>query len=648
VLGRPARLATFLALTASLVVATGAEAATSVDQQLVSTYAPIVKLRKQTNQDNCNTGQEQYNPPTTVDTVLGNPDVTLDRYVDGNTVPVKRAPTAADIAGLGDDYYLNLPGDPLNPQCKEDFAHDFAQLRAEGKAPAITYAHIATEAGYPGLAVQYWFFYYFNQFNDVHEGDWEGMQVAFDHAATPAEALAQRPSRIVLFQHAGGERADWSDPKVQKHGTHPIVYAAAGSHATFYDDAIYIENGSHGSGVGCDNTSGPLTQAEPRPVLIPTAAAPGSEFQWLSYLGHWGEREKGFNNGPTGPTTKKQWLQPFTWMNGVRQESPRLPGGSVLGPAASTAFCGAIAGVSEFINLEAKTTIGAILLGVILLLLIVVPIMVTRWRPVDISTLRHEWAVGQLLRGARQLYGRYWRTMLAIALSGFLLLAAIQGIEYVFSSLTNSNDIRIHVFGGTLRFNGSIDVIAKPIGYALVTGAVVAFVHLREEGRDTGVRADYREIGARLWRVVGAQLLVELLLVLMAITVIGLPFAVYFYIAWQFPQQEILFEDRSIRESLRGSHRLVRGHWWRTVVVAGILALIGIVAGPILGFFLIFLNLSAVLVNLIGSLVFALLMPYVALGRTLLYLDLCTREEAAAGQPARRRWWRLRPAAGTS
>ena len=68
-----------------------------------------------------------------------------------------------------------------------------------------------------------------------------------------------------------------------------------------------------------------------------------------------------------------------------------------------------------------------------------------------------------------------------------------------------------------------------------------------------------------------------------------------------------------------------------------------------LGFFLIFLNLSAVLVNLIGSIVYALVIPYVALGRTLLYLDLGAREEAeeAAGV-TRRRWYsRLRPATET-
>ena len=496
---------------------------------------------------------------------------------------------------------------------------------------------------------RYWFFYYFNQFNDVHEGDWEGMQISFD-ADTPAEALEQGPSQIALFQHAGGERADWDDTKVQKDGTHPIVYAAAGSHATFYDNAIYIQNGSHGSGVGCDNTQEPNIRSDPRAVIIPTAAAPGSEFQWLSYLGHWGEREKGFNNGPQGPTTKRQWLRPFTWMDGIRQDSPRLPGGAILGPAASTAFCGAIEGVSEFINLEAKTTIGAILLGIVLILLIVVPPLFTRWRPVDISALRHEWAVGQLLRGARQLYGRHWRTMLAIALTGFVVLGAIQGVEYVFHQVAGSGDIRIHPLGLTLEFNGSFGALAYPIGSALVSGAVVAFVHQREQGKEGGFREDFREIWGKLWLVVGAQLLVWLFLALMFFTVIGIPFAVYFYVAWQFVQQEILFEDRSMRESLRGSHERVRGHWWRTVVVTAILALIGVVIGPVLGFFLIFLNLSAVLVNVIGSVIYALVFPYVALGRTLLYLDLCSREEAEAAAGLTRRHWfsRPRPATETS
>ena len=649
---RPGRLATCLviAASASAFVAASAEAASSTEQQqLVSAYAPILMLREQTDSKNCNIREEQFNPPTTVDTVLGNPGVRLLHYVNGKDVLVKRAPTAADVAGLGDDYYLDLPGDPLDAGC--DYGTDYKKLRDEGKAPAITYAHIAREPGYTGIVVQYFFFYYFNQFNDLHEGDWEGMQIAFD-ADTAAGALAKGPSKVALFQHAGGERADWSDKKVQKDGNHPIVYSAAGSHATFYDNAIYIENGSHGSGVGCDNTSEPLIRSDPAPVIVPTAAAPGSDFQWLSYLGHWGQREKGFNIGPQGPTTKKQWLLPFTWMDGVRQDSPRLPGGAILGPAASTAFCGAIEGVSEFINLEAKTTFGAIGLGLALLLLIVVPPLFTRWRPVDLSTLRHTWSFGQLVRGARQLYGRHWRIMLLIALAGFLILGAIQGLQYLFTQLNGSQNFTVSISpgGADFRFDGSFGGIAEPIGFAFVSGAVVAFMRQLDQGGDTGLSASFRAIYERLWRVVGGQLLVTVLVVAMIFTLIGIPFGIYFYVAWQLVQQEILFKDCSIREALKGSHALVRGHFWRTVLVAGFLSVLGVVTGPVLGFFLIFANLSAVLVNLIGSIVFALLIPYIAIGRTLLYFDLGARESEGVGERKRRRLrlTRPKPAAGTS
>jgi hypothetical protein len=83
-------------------------------------------------------------------------------------------------------------------------------------------------------------------------------------------------------------------------------------------------------------------------------------------------------------------------------------------------------------------------------------------------------------------------------------------------------------------------------------------------------------------------------------------------------------------------------------VVTGILFVLGVITGPILGFFLIFANFSAILVNVIGSVVFALLIPYIAIGRTLLYFDLEAREAEPAGERKRRRLrLRPRPATGT-
>src|SRR4029079_6563557 len=100
----------------------------------------------------------------------------------------------------------------------------------------VIYAHIATEVGQPGLALQYWFFYYFNDFNHLHEGDWEMLQLLFD-AESVEEALTQEPVDVAFAQHSGGETADWDAPKLEREGTRPEVYASRGSHASYYGPA---------------------------------------------------------------------------------------------------------------------------------------------------------------------------------------------------------------------------------------------------------------------------------------------------------------------------------------------------------------------------------------------------------------------------
>lgn len=66
--------------------------------------------------------------------------------------------------------------------------------------------------------------------------------------------------------------------------------------------------------------------------------------------------------------------------------------------------------------------------------------------------------------------------------------------------------------------------------------------------------------------------------------------------------------------------------------------MISVAAGPMLAFALIFTALPLIWINVIGSLVFALLIPFVAMGETFLYLDLSVREEE---EPvAHRQFWR--------
>ena len=598
-------------------------------EELAEKYVPIVELRKQEHPP-CETSAEQYQP-TSVETVLGNPSVELQHFADGKLHTIRHAPTAKDIAGLRGDWYLNLEGRALGDTCV--YARAFKKLEEEGKAPAVTYAHIAREKGHSGFALQYWFFWYFNQFNDLHEGDWEGMQITFE-AEAPAAALHEEPSEIILFQHAGGERASWEDGKVQKEGTHPVVYPAAGSHATFYDSAVYVENGQHGSGLGCDNTTEPLRELKLAPVLMPGPIVTKGPFAWTSYDGRWGEREKGYNNGPTGPQTKTQWRHPFEWMAAQRTTSPRLPGGTIAGPQVTKAFCGAVATASEIINLDAESPFAAAATVIGLALLIVLIVFVTRWRPVDIDTLRRRRALGQILRAARQFYGRHWRVLLPVALAALVLIGATNALAVLISNTRNPGGS-----GVNLAWADLLEQFIRPVAQALV--AAIAIVVAREALRDREVTflAALRGVRERFWRVVGAQLLATLGVLLLAITVIGLPFALRYLVGWSFVQQEVLFTDKGFRESFRGSLRLVRGRWLRTARVILVFYVIGVAAGPILSFALIFTALPLIWINVIGSLVFALLIPFTALGGTFLFFDLSVREEEEGVTPARS--WKL-------
>ena len=617
-------------------VAAPAEAADLAAQRLAEKYVPITMLREQ-RRPPCDTKEEQYQP-TSVDAVLGNPTVTLTHELpNGKLEDVKKAPTAADIAGKRDGWYLDYEGKVLGDTCV--YARAFKKLLDEGKAPAITYAHIAREPNRDGFVLQYWFFWYFNQFNDLHEADWEGMQLAFE-ANTTKEALEEEPDEIILFQHAGGERADWEDGKVQKEGTHPIVYPAAGSHATFYDSAVYVENGQNGSGVGCDVTSEPLRELRLRPVLLPDTAPEAGAFQWLSYRGRWGEREKGFNNGPTGPVTKTVWREPFAWMEKQRSTSPRFPGGSVVGGSVTGAFCGAVTTVTDFTHLMTKSRPTAIAILVAIVLALVLFVLATRWGPVDLTELRARRAFGQLLRTARRLYQRHWTVLVPLGLIAFPIVGGVNLLAEALAKGRGVDEAAGHA-GVGLAIADLLESIGRPVAQALVAAIVIIFVRELVRGRRAGVGDSVRGMVARFWRVVIAQLLAMLGVFLLAISVIGLPFAAWKYVSWLFVQQEVLFTDKSIRESFRGSSELVRGRWWHTVRVAGVLWLLSIAAGPALGFALIFADFPLFWINVVGSVVFALFIPYVAVGQTLLYFDLQVREEEAPVK--RRRPWRLRP-----
>ena len=229
-------------------------------QRLAERYSPILMLKAQ--QHECDGDGEPYGPMS-VEAILDNPQVLLRQLGAGDPV-VLRGPGAADLHDLGEGFFLDFPGSALDPGCI--YERDFRRYTSD--LPPTVYAHVIEDVDEGQLVLQYWFYWYFNDWNNKHESDWEGIALLFP-AATAEAALDTPPALIGYSQHEGGVGVDWDDGALERDGDHPVVYSSAGSHASYFDSALYLGR-SAGEGFGCDSTEGPSRRVEPEVVLLPT------------------------------------------------------------------------------------------------------------------------------------------------------------------------------------------------------------------------------------------------------------------------------------------------------------------------------------------------------------------------------------------
>jgi RsiW-degrading membrane proteinase PrsW (M82 family) len=226
----------------------------------------------------------------------------------------------ADLLGYEDDSYAldAWYGDKGASDYRNYSAHRAhyqAQLSPEvAGLPIVAYAHVVREedAGY--ITIQYWLFYYYNDWFNKHEGDWEMVQVVL--------TAAGEPEWVVLSQHHGGTRRAWSAAQVEE-GTHPAAFVALGSHANyFWGNEIYPNGATIGNErLEIMDRTGTFGRVIPEVILIPDreqAAADRARWQgleWLSFGGHWGEiAPQSDFSGPYGPADKgDQWERSYAW-----------------------------------------------------------------------------------------------------------------------------------------------------------------------------------------------------------------------------------------------------------------------------------------------------------------------------------------------
>jgi hypothetical protein len=616
-------LRTLVAL-AALVVVPLASADQAQERALAERYAPVVRLVAHTS---CAPGKPYL--PIDVDLLLGEPTVAL-RGPWGSGDLVKIGPTAKDLSKGLFEYHLDFPGNALEPGC--DYLRWERRL-VEGQEPAV-YAHVATDPAHPGkLALQYWLFYVFNDWNNLHEGDWEMIQLVFD-ASTPAQALERSPVEVGYSQHEGAERAAWDDDKLTRvDGTHPVVHPAAGSHANFYGESLYLGSSAE-QGVGCDDTRGPTFDVRPVVHTIPSGPAQAqATFPWIAFEGRWGELRPAFFNGPEGPNLKSQWTEPIRWSEGWRARSYTVPGGSAFGTGATDFFCGAVAGGSKALVqlVDRPPEFGLVLAG--LALLVVVLISRATWRPAAPLRLARRRAWGQILAASGRMY--VGRILLFVGI-GLLLVPIsllVTGLQALVLHATSILGVQT---GG--ESSGLLALFVLAIGTALtllglgIVQAVCARALVEiDKGRPIGPLGAYRLAYDSVAPLFGALVVASLAVSLLASSIFLIPIAVWLAGRWALIAPAIELEDLSATDALRRSGRLVRRRWFKvaSLIVAG--GALVVVAGPLLGVLLIFTTDTPFwLVNVIAGVVYAVAMPFVALTTAYVYFDARTRGELAA------------------
>jgi hypothetical protein len=221
-----------------------------------------------------------------------------------------------DAFADGDHFSLQLIG----PDAFTDRSGDYRALERQIPAELRDRVFGRTARGDGGLWLQYWFFYIYNdaQFGgrvDLHEGDWEMMQLLIGDGDAPVTA--------VYAQHAYAERRAWAEVELDPpNDGRPVVYVGRGSHASYFEPGLrrtYVEVDDHFEPLWWDAADGTGRQVTPRlePMTDP----------WARWPGIWGGTKARIplldGDSPQAPRLHGQWDGPDAFAAKARGDLPR-------------------------------------------------------------------------------------------------------------------------------------------------------------------------------------------------------------------------------------------------------------------------------------------------------------------------------------
>jgi hypothetical protein len=303
----------------------------------------------------------------------------------------------------------------------------------------------------------------------------------------------------------------------------------------------------------------------------------------------------------------------------------------VQGLSVTDFFCGAVTYGAVAANWGALHPVAFLAILAIVLLAVVIQTTQTTWRPPDPRPLRCPRAGGQILRASRPLYRANLRTFVGIGAIFVPVAVLASAVQWVLFHLTGVEGF-VALDGGDGPATAFLALLIGTFGAVVAATAVTAAVTAALNELDAGRRVRPIEAYRIAWRdrralagAMGQQFAISMLLVL---TVVGIPYAIYRLIRTSLFAQACVLEHGTTRASLRTSAELTRGEWWRTFGFTALVDALAILSGPILGVAILLLtSQSQTFINISGSLIYALTVPCAAIALTFYYFDLQTRRD---------------------
>jgi hypothetical protein len=265
-------------------------------------------------------------------------DYSANRLMRGSAVIAAATPTDGvpqlSLDFLGSSYPGGVKaekGDVIGDS-ERDYAKASRLLHRKKEYRNRIYGRLVDGGGERWL--QYWFFYFYNDFNLIggligagrHEGDWEMIQLRLDKDDAPDFA--------VYAQHKEAGVRPWSSVESAPGTLRPVVYVARGSHAS------YFNAGPHGTGAWFDWADGERPSPDSQLEIVREGRP---EWAWLYWPGHWGDTKPGAialpfdDDSPVGPAMHAQWKRPASLLGHQRLEATPAAGAlPTLSKAAAT------------------------------------------------------------------------------------------------------------------------------------------------------------------------------------------------------------------------------------------------------------------------------------------------------------------------